>query len=143
MKTIYDNTNIYDLSEEELDYVENYAFDDELANLKVETEGQIIAIASMGLWNGRKQGYKLGTRMLSDVLTIGNEDNIVLYYDGFNVRKTAHHHDGTNYFEVRNLCFDDYNKIEWWDDDKDGNVFDFIKKHAKPISWEMIGQGAF
>ena len=98
---IYDNVNTNNLSEEELDYLENYAFDDELVNLKVQTEGQIVAIASMGLWNGRKQGYKLGTHMLSDVLTIGNEDYIQLYYDGFNVRKTAHHHDGTNYILFR------------------------------------------
>jgi hypothetical protein len=98
---IYDNVNTGNLSEEELDYLENYAFDDELANLKVPTEGQIIAIASMGLWSGRVQGYKLGSRMLSDTLTIGNEDYIQLYYDGFNVRKTAHHHDGTNYILFR------------------------------------------
>ena len=102
MKTIYDNTNIYDLSEEELDYVENYAFDDELINLKgTFTEQPIIAIADMGLWNGRRQGYRVCSTQLSDILTIGNEDNIVLYFDGFNVRKTAHHHDGTNYILFR------------------------------------------
>jgi hypothetical protein len=102
MKTIYDNTNTYDLSEEELDYVENYAFDDELINLKgTFTEQPIIAIADMGLWNGRKQGYRVCSTQLSDILTVGNADNIVLYFDGFNVRKTSHHHDGTNYILFR------------------------------------------
>ena len=36
--------------------------DDERINLDEEVDGRIIIIADLGLWNGRKQGYKiLGT----------------------------------------------------------------------------------
>lgn len=31
----------------------DYCYNDELLNLNVDTEGEIIAIASMDLWNGR------------------------------------------------------------------------------------------
>lgn len=92
------------LTEEEISDLENYAFDDELTNLKVETEGQILAIADLGLWNGRKQGYYLSkNKMLSDIMTIGNEDITTLYYDGHNVRKTSTHHDGTNHILFREV----------------------------------------
>lgn len=33
--------------------------DDERANLNIPTEGRIILIANVGLWNGRRMGYKL------------------------------------------------------------------------------------
>lgn len=34
-------------------------FYDEQMNLNIPTEGRIIAIADLGLWNGRRTGYKL------------------------------------------------------------------------------------
>ena len=33
--------------------------DDERANLNVETNGRILVIADLGLWDGRHQGYKI------------------------------------------------------------------------------------
>lgn len=104
-RVIYSSDIDYsNLTEEDIEYLENYAFDDELVSLKVETEGQILAIADMGLWNGRKQGCRLtNTRMLSEIMTIGNEDITTLYYDGHNVRKRATHHDGTNYILFREV----------------------------------------
>ena len=50
------------------------------------------------------------------------------------------HHDGTNSFVVYRLSPDDYNKLEYWDDNEDGNVFEFIEKHAQPITYEMLGR---
>ena len=100
--TIYnDDIDYSELSAEEMDYYDSDYFNDELINLKVPTEEQIIAIADMGLWNGRRQGYKVCGRLLSECLTVGNEDYNHLYYDGFNTRKTATHHDGTNHILFR------------------------------------------
>ena len=80
------------------------SFDDELSNLDVKTEGDIIAIASMGLWNGRRTGYKLlSRRNLNEIMSCGNEDYNHLYYDGLNVHKKAIHHDGTNYIMFREV----------------------------------------
>lgn len=99
-----------------------WSFDDEIRNLDVETEGDIIAIASMGLWHGRRLGYKiLDKNNLKEVLCCGNEGFNHLYYDGFNVYKKAIHHDGTNlimFREVRpdvnieKLCDKIYNNEE-------------------------------
>lgn len=100
--TIYnDDIDYSELSAEDMDYYDNDYFNDELINLKVSTEEQIIAIADIGLWNGRKQGYRVCNRLLSECLTVGNKDYNHLYYDGFNVRKTTKHHDGTNYILFR------------------------------------------
>ena len=100
--TIYnDDIDYSELSAEDMDYYDSDYFNDELINLKVPTEEQIIAIADMGLWNGRKQGYRVCNRLLSECLTVGNKDYNHLYYDGFNVRKTTKHPDGTNYILFR------------------------------------------
>lgn len=80
------------------------SYDDELYNLDVVTESNIIAIADMGLWNGRCSGYKiLDKNNLKEILYYGNEDYNHLYYDGFNVYKKASHHDGTNHIMFREV----------------------------------------
>lgn len=82
----------------------NWSYDDELYNLDIDTEGDIIAIASMDLWNGIRTGYKLlNRRNLNEIMSCGNEDYNHLYYDGFNVCKKAIHHDGINYIMFREV----------------------------------------
>jgi len=76
--------------------MESMWFNDELDNLNQELEGRIIAIANLGLWAGRKSGYKIGGTNLNEVMTIGNHDYVKVYSDGFNIRKQSSHHDGTN-----------------------------------------------
>lgn len=100
----------------------DWSYEDQLCILNVKTEGNIIAIANMGLWHGRRLGYKiLDKNNLKEVLCCGNEDYNHLYYDGFNVYKKAIHHDGTNlimFREVRpdvnieKLCDKIYNNEE-------------------------------
>jgi len=104
-----------------------------------------VVTGELGLWNGIHTIVPVTFNNLYDALSKCATDayDIVVKYEDNAIKFECHHHDGVNCFEVRNLSFDDYDKIEWWDDDKDGDVFEFIKKHAKPISWEMIGQGAF
>lgn len=67
-------------------------------------EREIIAIASMGLWNGRCSGYTiLDKNNLKEILYCGNKDFNHLYYDGFNVYKKAIHHDDTNHIMFREV----------------------------------------
>lgn len=95
-----DDKDVWDRIYSEIDW----SFDDEYRNLNIETENDIIAVASMGLWNGRRTGYKLlNRRNLSEIMSCGNEDYNHLYYDGFNVYKKAIHHDGTNYIMFREV----------------------------------------
>jgi hypothetical protein len=84
-----------DLYEEKIYLYDEY-FDDGLQNLDVELEGRIIAIADLGLWNGRKGGYKIGSNNLNEIMKMGNEDYIEVYGNGYNIIKKSNHHDGCN-----------------------------------------------
>lgn len=80
------------------------SYDEESLNLNINTDGDIITIADIDLWNGRCSGYKiLDKNNLKEILYYGNEDYNHLYYDGFNVYKKASHHDGTNHIMFREV----------------------------------------
>jgi hypothetical protein len=104
-RIIYSN-DYSNYSEEEIEELSEFAFEDELANLKVATDGKIVAIADIGRWNKRYSGYALSeTNLLSQVMTMATGDIYTskLYYDGHNVRRTDHHHDGNNYILFREI----------------------------------------
>lgn len=82
----------------------DFNYENTLRGLNIDTEGYIIAIATMGLWNGRRTGCKiLDKNNLKEILYCGSEDYNHLYYDGFNVYKNAIHHDGTNCIMFREV----------------------------------------
>ena len=75
--------------------------DDERCNLNKEIDGRILIIADLGLWNGRKSGYKIiESRNIKNILS-SQCDYVEWYGDGYNIRCTAHHHDGTNRYLYR------------------------------------------
>ena len=80
------------------------SFEDEQYNLSRVLNGRILAIADMGLWNGRRSGYKILGNNLNEVLTceIGCDEKEI-YCDQYNVLAKGYHHDGTNYVEFREL----------------------------------------
>lgn len=128
---------------ESLNRSKDYEFDDELCNLKKALNGRVLAIADLGLWNGRRQGYKLGTNLLSECLTIGNEDSFELYYDGYNVRKTSHHHDGTNYIlfrEVRpNVNIDKFCDMIYNGEEISSRTLNYYTKSLRPYVKSVYG----
>ena len=48
-----------DTLREEMYELNNNYLDDERMNLNIYTQGRIVCIADIGLWNGRRLGYKL------------------------------------------------------------------------------------
>jgi hypothetical protein len=79
----------------------NYNYlDDELINLDKKLDGQILAIADVGHWNGRATGYKLLDNNLKNILYV-YDDYTEFYGDGREIRATGYHHDGTNYYLFR------------------------------------------
>lgn len=95
-----DNNDVWEYIYNDIEY----SYDEGLRDLNVDTEGEIIAIASMGLWNGRCSGYAiLDKNNLKEILYCGNKDFNHLYYDGFNVYKKAIHHDDTNHIMFREV----------------------------------------
>jgi hypothetical protein len=78
-----------------------YYLDDERVNLNKRLDGRIIVVGDLGLWDGRKQGYKIiNNRNLNGVLDF-TYDYFEIYGDGYNIRAEEIHHDGTNYYEYR------------------------------------------
>ena len=76
---------------------------DEIANLESANAGEILAIADLDLWNGRRSGYTTYEK-LTDVL------KAMLHYDAYirfyvdeygEFRGRFTHHDGTNYITYR------------------------------------------
>ena len=74
---------------------------DEQMNLNKKIDGRILCIADLGLWNGRKSGYKILGDNINTIFNIGDFDYVEFYGDGYNIRATEHHHDGTNYYLYR------------------------------------------
>ena len=69
--------------------------------LNVLLDNDIVVIADLGLWNGRKSGYKvIESGNISDCL-VSDSDYCEWYCDSNNFRCTAHHHDGTNHYLYR------------------------------------------
>ena len=97
--------------------------DDERCNLNKYVEGRILIIADLGLWNGRKSGYRILGSNIKEIFSINSRgfEYAEFYGDGHNIRAVEHHHDGTNYYEYRviredrkieNLLDDIYNGKE-------------------------------
>lgn len=84
-------------------------FDDENVNLDIELDNgfnTIICIADLGLWSGRKSGYKmLAGNKVNQVLSQAQGDYYKVVYDSEtdDVKATDTHHDGTNYYTFREL----------------------------------------
>jgi hypothetical protein len=77
-----------------------YIFD-ERANLNKIVDGRILVIADLGLWNGRRGGYKIiESRNIKDIL-YSDCDLVEWYGDGHNIKCTAVHHDGRNHYLYR------------------------------------------
>lgn len=94
-----------DLSEEHieqrfLDDLDMF-YDDERINLDYELPNNIIAIGSVGKWNGRFQTGKVMGTNLNEILNGFNCDDISVTYDRYNVHSALAHHDGTNYMTYR------------------------------------------
>lgn len=95
-----------DLSEEELiqqmyDTNDGY-LDDERENLDIPMPQEILIIADLGLWNGRKTGYKeIKSGNIKDCL-YSDTDYTEWYVDQYgDLRADAYHHDGINHYLYR------------------------------------------
>lgn len=79
----------------------NSYLDDERANLNKKVDGRILVIGDIGRWNGRVNGYKIiNSHKIKDILYT-DCDYVEWYGDGYDIRCTAHHHDGTNHYLYR------------------------------------------
>lgn len=57
----------------------------------------VLAIASLGLWNGRRTGYKLISNASITNIFANDCDSFAIYFEDDELKGEFHHHDGTNY----------------------------------------------
>lgn len=103
----YENTEVGEYSDQNItdriyDSI-NFQYEDEECNLDKELDGRILAMADMGLWYGRRTGYKVLSNNLKDILSGIGCDEFRVYADKYNVKAEGYHHDGRNYVEYREL----------------------------------------
>ena len=98
----WDDSKFLDIINE----VNNNYFDDERCNLNIPTEGRIIEIADVGLWDGRRVGYKLlNEHNIRACLNLkrGCEYGEWWVDSHNNLRSSQTHHDATHYILYREV----------------------------------------
>ena len=105
------------LREEMYELNANY-LDDERMNLNIKTEGRIVCIADIGLWNGRRLGYKLYDHNIGECLTFFSDcDYADFYVDRYDFRCKQTNHDASTYAVFRelkpNLSSDQVDNFLW------------------------------
>lgn len=89
-----------EIYEEAVRVNESY-LDDVRGSFNKKLNERIVVIGELGLWNGKRMGYKLLSNNLKDCF-YGETDSAEWYVDGYNdLRCTADHHDGTNHYLYR------------------------------------------
>lgn len=92
--------------------------EDERMNLSIKTEGRIVCIADIGLWDGRRMGYKLYGRNVGECLTFfGDCEFAEFWVDRYDFKCRQSHHDGCNLATFRefkpNLTSDQADNFLW------------------------------
>ena len=90
----------YSVSDRQWAEVVDGYLSDERMNLDKPVDGIIVAFADLGLWNGRRQGFKILGSTIKDIFGVSEDDN-ERYGDGFNIRGSLTHHDGTHFVLYR------------------------------------------
>lgn len=77
--------------------------DDERMNLNKRLSSEIVCIGDLGLWNGRRQGYRIVGNNIQEILysTLRSISYCTWYADAYNVKCDETHHDGTNHYVYR------------------------------------------
>lgn len=95
------------------DTVQMY-LDDEKVNINFQErkngEKYYLVLADLGLWNGRADGGLI-IKGIWNAICKCFEDYNKIYFDGKRLKIQAVHHDGTNYFQIRELTD---KGVEYW-----------------------------
>ena len=99
----YDDILEWDSAWDQACEVNAEALDDEKRNLDIDVGEEIIIIADLGLWDGRRSGYKeLHKTNIADCLTGTCGDYVTWFVDDRgDLMCRDIHHDGTNLYTYR------------------------------------------
>lgn len=90
-----------DAVREWMEETNNLYLGDEQMNLDKKLNDRILIIADLGLWYGRKSGYKILGNNINEMFNIGSFEFAEFYGDGKDIRAKEVHHDGTNHYLFR------------------------------------------
>ena len=123
----------YTVSDAEWAEVINDYLSDERMNLDRQIDGVVMAFADLGFWNGRRQGYKILGHNVNGIFNVSEDDN-EWYGDGFNIRGSLTHHDGTHYVLYRVVKdIDEAERIGEMIYNREIDEVGFRKRHARSI----------
>lgn len=71
--------------------------------LDIDLDGEVICIADIGTWQGRRDSYKVLKSNLNEILNSFGCDYLKVYAEDGNIKARAVHHDGTNRYLFRML----------------------------------------
>lgn len=106
---IINSTDFYNWRNEEL----QSRFDDEMTNIHYQERDHLkkyLVMADLGLWNGHFDGGKI-INGLAPSIEACLEDYNQIYVLGKQLCVEATHHDGTNFFKIKELT---PKGCEWW-----------------------------
>jgi hypothetical protein len=101
--------NGYEMTEDGLN---EYAYQDnsdwlecEKCNLSKPMNTKFLIIADLGLWDGRRSGFRvMEIKNLNQIFDVYNSDSETTFYcDRYDVKVRCTHHDGTNYYTIREI----------------------------------------
>lgn len=124
---------------EEMNY--SYLGDERLNLSDCRTEGNIICIADLGLWNGHKSAFRIiEGNNLSNILEMDNDYQNWYVDVGGDLRSTSIHHDGTNRYLYRELrpeltARQEYNFIQKLNEGKAD--LKCIRRYTKKLGWRV------
>lgn len=99
-----------------------------------------IITGELGRWNGTKAIYPTLSKNQYEAISkcCSGADDYEVTVENNVINVTAMHHDGRNYFEVRLISWDAYNKLDDWDGEEDGDIMEFVKKNTKTACFEYF-----
>jgi hypothetical protein len=118
--------------------------DDEKGNLDVATQNRLIAVGTLGLWNGPAICFSVLTANVNSIFNaihrLRCESSATIYADESDVQADEAHHDGVNHYLFREPIGDDEEVDELLDElrdavyDRDGEKFHaLIQTRTKSI----------
>ena len=81
------------------------SYDDERMNLNKDLGNDIVCIANVGTWQGRRSAYSVIGTNLNEVLCshVDGQSDITVEFDGVDVIASESHHDGCNSYVFREV----------------------------------------
>ena len=122
-----DESKIYEIA-----YQENELYlDDKKSNLNKKLGNDIVILADLGHWYGRRSAHKfLGTN-LNDIFSYTCGDFVTWYVEDNEVKCKDSHHDGTNYYVYRTLK-PGVSKFEF-EEEAYGSFKEAVEKYTEPL----------